>query len=415
MQDKNQPANEQTNSPENGQVILPTTGALSLQTEATQAIIAPQQAAPTNGSQFFASQPTASSPPLEPPSPSKWRYVFIVNGALQAVGVTLFLLVMLWASQQAKAGASGTEFIALILLVTIVPALAILSLISLIGLPIYMRKHRLRGKQLILSVLSLLISAALVLYGLYAIYGLTFYSSKLQKQSIQRAQEADRQFEADNAKPEITKEEAIQLLQSCKLKGLYYTEQTDKRHPAQGGWGELSTTGVVLTKIDGEPYRISIADRLIPELVPIAREAQKTCRGLQFWHDGTYETSIDGKWYFNGEVVNQMQSGKTKEEAISFMQSCKADYFIGYTDINLVKDSGTRSWLDKAEKSTTGIEISENSPASYVFVSKAMTAQLQDTARQFRQSCSKTKKLYISIDNWIETEYPAGKWTRVAQ
>jgi hypothetical protein len=60
----------------------------------------------------------------------------------------------------------------------------------------------------------------------------------------------------------------------------------------------------VLTKVDGQPYRISIADRLIPELVPIAREAQKTCVNPQFWHDGNYEQYHDGHWYFNGQVAN---------------------------------------------------------------------------------------------------------------
>lgn len=67
---------------------------------------------------------------------------------------------------------------------------------------------------------------------------------------------------------------------------------------------EASATGVVLVKIDGEPYRISIADRLVPELVPIAREAQKSCASPQFWHDGTYEQYKDGKWYFKGEAIN---------------------------------------------------------------------------------------------------------------
>lgn len=114
-------------------------------------------------------------------------------------------------------------------------------------------------------------------------------------------------------------------------------------------------------------------------------------------------------------TTNGTKLARTKEEAISLMQNCKADYFVGYTDINLVKDDSTKSWLKKAELSNTGIEISENAPKTYVFVSESMTAELQDTARQFRQSCYNQKKLYITIDDWIETEYPAGKWTRVKQ
>lgn len=403
MPDENQQPNTQPNSTNDNQVNQPVD-------------LAHQPVAMVNGQpiSMAASMSSSQIDQLSDQKPSKWRYFFMVLGILQAAGVALFLLVMLWAASQAKAGASGTEFIALILFVTVVPAVAVISVINLIGLPIYMRKHKPHGKGLIFCIISLVISVLLALYGAYSVYGLTVYPKKLSEESRQKSEQRQQEFAAANAKPEITKEEAIELLKTCKLKGFYYTNQTDKSDPANGGWGELSSTGVVLTKVDGQPYRISIADKLIPELLPIAREAQKTCGGPQFWHDGTYEQYKDGKWYFKGEVVNSSQSGKTKEEAISFMQSCKADYFVGYTDINLVKDSNTKSWLNKAEQSSGGIEISEGSK-SYVFASKAMTTALQDTARQFRQSCYGTKKLYITVDNWIETEYPAGKWTRVNQ
>lgn len=385
-------------------------------TEPTPTITPPSQVAGMVNGQAFAASPMSSSQlgQLSEQKPSKWRYFFIVLGVLQALGVAMFFGIM-----SSIAGQTGGEFVALLLFVTLVPAVGLIALINLIGLPIYMRKNKPHGKGLVFSIISLVISVILALYGAYSVYQMRVavpkHINELSEQSRQKSEQRQQEFATANAKPEITKEEAIQLLKTCKLKGFYYTNQTDKSDPANGGWGELSSTGVVLTKVDGQPYRISIADKLIPELVPIAREAQKTCGGPQFWHDGTYEQYKDGKWYFKGEVVNSSQSGKTKEQAISFMQSCKADYFVGYKDINLVKDSNTRSWLDKAEKSTTGIEISEGSPKSYVFASKAMTTALQDTARQFRQSCYNTKKLYITVDNWIETEYPAGKWTRVNQ
>lgn len=348
--------------------------------------------------------------------PSKWRYFFITLGILQALGITLFLVVMFWAVRQAKTGVSGTEFIALFLFVTVVPAVAIISLINLIGLPIYLVKHKPNGKGLFFSIVTLVISVLLFLYGAYSFYGLTVYPRKKSEESRQKNIQEQKEFAEANANPEITKDEAIVLLKACKLKGFYYTNQTDKSDPANGGWGELSSTGVVLTKVDGQPYRISIADRLISELVPIAREAQKTCRGPQFWHDGTYEQYKDGKWYFKGEVVNStQQAGKTKEEAISFMKECRADYFVGYTNINLVKDENTKSWLNKAEASASGVEISESSSKTYVFASKSLSVELQDSARQYRQSCYNTKKLYITIDDWIETEYQTGTWTRVKQ
>ena len=154
-----------------------------------------------------------------------------------------------------------------------------------------MVRHRPHGKGLVFCILSLLVSVILALYGANSVYQFRVAAPKhvnqLRQQSKQKIQAQQQQFATDNANPEITKDEAIALLNSCQLSGFYYTNQTDK---SDGEWGELSSTGVVLTKINGKPYRISIADRLVPELVPIARQAQKTCGGQpQFWHDGHYE------------------------------------------------------------------------------------------------------------------------------
>ena len=87
---------------------------------------------------------------------------------------------------------------------------------------------------------------------------------------------------------DITVGKAEQLLLACELRGFYFTRQT---RPALGNGGELSPTGVVLTTIDDDPHRISIADRWIDRLVPVARQAQEDCgRGRpQFWHHGSYE------------------------------------------------------------------------------------------------------------------------------
>lgn len=451
MPDENQQPNQQPDSSVAPQVVQPTNGSTgvspsSLSSESQPAVPAPitQSAGMVNGQPLEPTTPMSDSQPEQMSEQKSWWWLgvfiaassfflpaalallvymmikkqwdrfFIALCVLQVLGVALFFGMMF-----SLGGQTGGEFVALLLFVTLVPAVALVALINLIGLPIYMIKHKTRGKGFAFGVVSLVISLALFSFGAWNLYQARVVAPKrideLSERSRQKFEEQDRQFAAANAKPEITKEEAIELLKSCKLKGFYYTNQTDKSDPANGGWGELSSTGVVLTKVDGQPYRISIADKLIPELVPIAREAQKTCGGPQFWHDGMYEQYKDGKWYFRSEVVNSTQSGKTKEEAVSFMQSCKADYFVGYTDINLVKDSTTKAWLNKAEKSGGGIEISESSPRSYVFASKAMTTALQDTARQFRQSCYSTKKLYIAIDNWIETEYPVGQWTRVNQ
>ena len=368
------------------------------------------------GSQPF--QTLGPPPPEQQQSASRrkflnWRNIFIALGVLQVLGVVSFLLIIF-----SVVGKTGSEFIALGLGYTLLPALGLISLVNLIGLPIYFLKHKPHGKKLALVAISFVVSLILGLYGAYNAYQVFFVVPQMSKDFIakmeQERQLRDQQFAADNAKPEITKEEAIELLKSCQLKGFYYTNQTDKQN---GGWGELSSTGIVLTKIDGKPYRISIADRLVPELVPAARAAQKTCTDPQFSHEGTYEEYKDGKWYFKGQVVNDLgvAPGRSTDELITVLQNCKIDYFVGYSDLSLVKDANTRSWLERAEKSNTGIEISEGSATSYVFVSKAQTIALQDKAREYRQTCISKKKLYITIDSWIETEYPAGQWSRIKQ
>ena len=92
----------------------------------------------------------------------------------------------------------------------------------------------------------------------------------------------------------IDKVHAMELIKECKLLGFYYTNQTTYDN---GGKGEQVATGIELTSDANRPLTISIADRHMNELVPIAREAQKKCSDLQFWHDGKYEEKQpDGSW-----------------------------------------------------------------------------------------------------------------------
>lgn len=296
------------------QVIQPTnSNVVSPASSAPTDLVAPastQSTAMVNGQPFQPTTSISSNQFEQIPErrPSKWRFLFIILGILQILVIALFFFIIWWAVQQAKAGVSGTEFIGLILFITLVPAAAILAIINLIGLPIYIKKHKPHGKGMVFSILSLAVSIILVLYGAYSIYqfrvALPRESKQITQEYDQKFQAEQKQFATDNAQPEITKDEAVQLLQSCQLKGFYYTNQTDKSDPTNGGWGELSSTGVVLTKIDGQPYRISIADKLVSELVPIARASQRTCGEPQFWHDGNYEQYQNGHWYFKEQVVN---------------------------------------------------------------------------------------------------------------
>lgn len=272
---------------------------LSVSSDDNETILQPVAAA--NGQSYQPNLPVVNTRFEQPEynKPSKWRYFFFILGILQALGVGVFIAVIIWAIRQAKAGVSGTEFMGLILFVTVAPTVGILALINLIGLPIYVVKHKPRGKWLVFSILSLLISCLLALYGAYGLYQLRVtipkQVQKVNEQINNKIKNEEQQFATDNANPEITKDEAITLIKSCQLNGLYYTNQTGDK--ADGNWGELSSTGVVLTRINGKPYRISIADRLISEIIPITREAQKTCSGPQLWHDGRYEQrQSDGTW-----------------------------------------------------------------------------------------------------------------------
>lgn len=222
-----------------------------------------------------------SPPPVR--STSKWHDFFVSIGILQIVGAVLFFPLMM----------SLVGFLALVFYPLYILALGLVALFNLVGLPLYMLRNRPQGGELILGVISLVVSVAIVAYAAYMEYELNVALPKhfadQSQQFQQETQARQRQFEADNARPEITKDEAIALLNTCQLSGFYYTDQTNRQ---DGEWGELSSTGVVLTKIDGKPYRISIADRLVSALVPVARAAQEKCGGRpQFWHDGHYEAA----------------------------------------------------------------------------------------------------------------------------
>ncbi len=126
--------------------------------------------------------------------PSKWRYFFIVLGILQVVGVGWFFLVM-----ASIIGKPGGEFVAMYLFVTLVPAVGLIALINLGGLPIYMRRHKPHGKGLVFSILSLLVSVVLALFGAYQVYQFRVAVPKQIEQHEQDAKLRQEQFNKDNS------------------------------------------------------------------------------------------------------------------------------------------------------------------------------------------------------------------------
>jgi len=211
---------------------------------------------------------------------SKWHAFFMIINIVLAATVALFFLLFL-----AIGGKPGSEFIGIFFEITIVPIIGVAALINLIGLPIYFSKKRPRGKSRLFLFIAFLISIVLFFFIAIGAYGFVtaFRSEKMiatqqEKLVEEENKQYDKEFAAENPRPERSKEEAIQLIQSCVVEKLFYAYQNNNNRQS-GEWGELSSTGAVVTVIDGKPSMMSIADRLVPELLPIAQEAQKTCNG----------------------------------------------------------------------------------------------------------------------------------------
>jgi len=132
------------------------------------------------------------------------------------------------------------------------------------------------------KVLALTISIIVVIYVGTMVYQWNVWKSDYQKENAALAaqiQKENDQYIKDHSNDVISKDQAILLLENCQVQTLYYSYQTSTK---SGRWGELSATGVALdrTYTGNETADMSIADRHIPELVPIAKEAQKTCEDL---------------------------------------------------------------------------------------------------------------------------------------
>lgn len=313
------------------------------------------------------------------------------------------------------AGETGGEFIALLLFITCVPFLVGISLFAVVYVPVTLKKYRPKGRLLVLSVLSLIISIAILIYG-----GLILYFTMASFIGLGRdagkhtiyTEPSDQQIANDTKQTEISKEDALKMIEECQIKRLYYTDQSKTIELSAGVTipaAESSTTGIVVRYENGKPSNMYIADRHIAELVALAREVQYRC-GTLFWHDGAYEKYEDGKWYFNNEVVNDVSSWQTKEKALSLLAECKVDFFIGTNGDLSSFDPTTKDWLERTAQMPSGVQIVENAPKTYVFASMPLTAELQDAAREARQSCSGERTLYVRIDKLIEIQNPDGSW-----
>lgn len=343
---------------------------------------------------------------------AKRNRISIALALVQVIGVILMVLLML-----SVAGTTGGEFIALFSFMTIVPFLLGVSIFNLFYLPITIKKNKPKRKILILFVISIFISLAIFIYGGLIVVNTALGFIRFGNNMTQSRKEDRLKREntiAENKNPEITKNEAINLLNSCKVGVFSYTKQ-DKSYDYDGYSippPGKTASGIVIARYEGKIMTMRIADSNIAEIVPIARNAQVSCGKPQFWHDGNYEQYKDGKWYFKDEVVNDVYAGKSQDFAIKYMKDCKADIVIGTTGDLSILVPNTKQWMEKAEKNTSGIEIQEGIPKNFVFLSKAKTTEFQDLLRQIRQECYSKRMLYIITDDYVEVEYPKGTWTK---
>ncbi len=135
----------------------------------------------------------------------------------------------------------------------------------------------------------------------------------LATQHKENAKTKQVQNETNSKYSEVTVEKATELLNSCQVYQLSYSNGKGSDWEKSP---ETSTTGILIynepTKYGapsptgsgyvGGTYIMYPADRMVSTIVPIARQAQSKC-GIQFYHDDTSETWKDGHWYFKGTLV----------------------------------------------------------------------------------------------------------------
>lgn len=301
-------------------------------------------------------QPSAPGPP-SPPTRWRWRTIFAVLGIAGFVTVPLPWIALIWSVKRGQAaGEAGTEYYGAVFAPLIRAGVATAAATAL-ATAIYLARSRPTGLARALAALALLITVSyvgflgvlaypsvqysregnrtlsaseatalisdcrivriremdrLVLYGDFPEAYFTRYADAGDLDVLSAAAEAASETcdqlwietaggeeieigEDPNVPVEISPQDAAELLRACRISKFHYTQQTGER--GGGTNAESSSTGIVLAFRDN-PIRLHIADRHIPELLPIARHAQETCRrDMQFWHDGGYESRDDeGNW-----------------------------------------------------------------------------------------------------------------------
>ena len=219
---------------------------------------------------------------------SWWKIIFIVLAAANILTIVLPLLFFQWLMWQAESGASGTEYIGFFFMPFVYAAAFVVSLLNVILILTYLFRHRPRWTAMVAGIVVVLLSVlASVPAGLVTAQ---IMSDLLRDPQYQSANPAipplQQQVQVQSSYEDIPKEQAINLIKTCSVKTVYYNYVAGT---LDGYNGDSSPTGIVLTKQDGRPFRIAIADGLVAELAPLARTAHATCGSPEVWNNGVYE------------------------------------------------------------------------------------------------------------------------------
>jgi len=110
--------------------------------------------------------PTATHPGsrIQRKAFSKWQYMFIVLGLLQAISVALYVTLLLLSRID-----PGIGYAVIFLSITVLPVIAVAAVINIIALPFYLAKSQPTGKERTMSIISMLLSLLLLGYGGYIV------------------------------------------------------------------------------------------------------------------------------------------------------------------------------------------------------------------------------------------------------
>lgn len=315
-----------------------------------------QGAAMANG-QPYSPQPThGSSFNQSSPKKSKWRYLFMVLGALQVLGVFIFISTLFSVS-----GQTGSEFVALYLFLTLVPLITIAAFINVIGLPIYIVKQNLKGKALVFAILSLAISLFLLAYGVYNQYQIRVQAPNYFKEQLNN-------YKSKNA---ISNSEILAKAQSCKIKSIIIL-QSGGDYPA-------------ILNIKNQDRTVNVSKDDLPVAQKATQDNVQKCGNVPT----LYENDSGG-----GDIITAI----SLDEAKKLLDDCKVD------QVRMPKDQKYNSKAEQKALDETGIyRMDSFDGVSFgIGFNDSKSSELTPIARDAGLNCRGIRYMY-EPGNWVDS------------